>query len=202
MARPGTPVTDRRRAGRVRASTSAAGAGMTRLYGCALVAGLLAGCGSGGEQSRATGVPATAETVRVRGGTVTVDGDDHVTVYGDDGRKVGESWCGGNGFDYRRSVELLSDLQDALRSGDREGLADLVLFPLRWNHDGTSRFVATRASIDRLFARIFTPEVVADALDSDARALFCRSEGFMLGSGVVWGRTDGRDRYGITTVNG
>ena len=143
-------------------------------------------------------------TARVRlpdGSSVAVDGDDHVTVYDRQGRVAGESWCGANGFEYVRTVRLFRNLQDALRRDDRVAIVRLVDVPLNWNHGARKDVLDNRVDVRTSFTRIFTPEVVANIEQHDARAMFCRSSGIMLGDGVIWGGTDGAGRYVVHTIN-
>jgi hypothetical protein len=134
------------------------------------------------------------------GSGVTVEADDHVVVVDSEGRVESESWCGSNGSSYTKAVGFLTALQRSLRRGDRGAVAELVLYPLRWNG---SRHVSIddRATLLDRYAEIFTPAVLERIASVDARGLFCNSYGFMIGNGLVWGSVGNDGRYGLTTLN-
>jgi hypothetical protein len=77
-------------------------------------------------------------------------------------------------------------LQAAVRANDRGALVRLIAFPLRVNRAGGAEFYRNRRSVERDFARIFTPKVRRAILDQAPNALFVRDQGAMIGSGEVW----------------
>jgi hypothetical protein len=131
---------------------------------------------------------------------VTVEADDHVVVTGADGRPESESWCGSGGAGYTRAVGFFTALQDALRRGDRDAVAERVLYPLQWNRSSPGVNIDDKAALLNRYAEIFTPAVVDRITGIDARDLFCNWHGFMIGDGTVWGNVDD-GHYGLTTLN-
>lgn len=147
-------------------------------------------------------VPEKAGTIKLdRGLQITIDGKDRVVIDDPKGHLGGTSHCGANGFVYRKSVQLFAELQEAVRAGAREKVSALVLYPLRINDaPGKPIMVSDRSTLERDFDKVFTEKVVSQILAAEPRAVFCRSDGFMLGSGVVWAATK-QGKYGIFVVN-
>lgn len=143
-----------------------------------------------------TAAPEGVETINLGDGcTITVDGDDHVTIRGE-----GESWFGFNGYSYRKSVEFMTEFQRVVRARNREATIKAIAFPLRVNSE-TPLIVEERNTLLRQFDRIFTPEVVKAILAADPRKVFCNCQGIMLGHGIIWAVRDDDGRYGVRTIN-
>jgi hypothetical protein len=132
---------------------------------------------------------------------ITVDAAGRVVIEDPNGKNGGSSHCGGNGFVYRKSVQLFAELQDALRAGAKNKVADLVLYPLRIN-EAVGKFtkIKDRAELLAGFERAFPEKVVAAILAAEPRAIFCRADGFMLGPGTVWANVQ-KGRYGLFVIN-
>lgn len=142
-------------------------------------------------RSAATSVPLEG------GGAVIVTDDDRVTILDAAGRSSADSFCRQVGG-YRYATDFMQDLQQLLEDGDRTGLARLVSFPLTRNSgNGTRVVVTSHSELLAHFDRLFTQAVVDKVTDADPREVFCRSEGFMIGDGVVWAGQDG-----IFAING
>lgn len=136
-----------------------------------------------------------------KGPTITITEDGEVTVDYPTSELGATSACGANGFEYKKSVALFAELQSALADNAREKVAALVLYPLRVNLGPRShRLIKDAAALGRDFDVAFPPPVVKKVLDAEPRAIFCRADGFMLGSGVVWAEVQ-KGRYGVVVVN-
>jgi len=77
-------------------------------------------------------------------------------------------------------------LQAAVRANDRRAVISLIAFPLRVNGVAGAEIYKDRRSVERDFARIFTPKVRRAILDQAPNSLFVRDQGAMIGSGEVW----------------
>ena len=147
-------------------------------------------------------VPDGAGVIKLdKGGTITITAKGGVDVHDPNGKLGGSSSCGANGFEYKKSVALFAELQDALAAGARDKVAALMAYPLRVNLGFKSyRLIKDAAALGRDFDVAFPPPVVKKILDAEPRAIFCRADGFMLGAGVVWAEVQ-KGRYGVFVVN-
>lgn len=147
-------------------------------------------------------VPDAAGVIKLdKGITITITAKGGVTIDDPNGKLGGSSSCGANGFEYKKSVALFAELQDALAAGARDKIAALMAYPLRVNLGFKSRRIfKDAAALGRDFDVAFPPPVVKKILDAEPRAIFCRADGFMLGSGVVWAEVQ-KGRYGVFVVN-
>ena len=106
---------------------------------------------------------------------------------------------------YGRWVKFMSSLQAAVQRGNRRRIAELVGYPLRWNHAGTHSQILDRRSLLANSAAIFSPRVVTAITGADSRALFCHDSAVMLGDGVAWGYVTGKSfatgRFVLETIN-
>jgi hypothetical protein len=147
-------------------------------------------------------LPEKAGTVTSPSGIkVTVSKSGRVQIEDPHGHLAGTSSCGANGFDYRKAVTLFAELRDALHAGDRAKVATLMLYPLRLNVAvGKHLTVKDPESLKEDFDKAFTEPVLKAIEKAEPRAVFCKAEGFMLGSGVVWAEKK-RGRYGVFVIN-
>ena len=81
---------------------------------------------------------------------------------------------------------FLSQLQSAVRVGDRGAVIRLVGLPLRVNENGKSQVYPDAASVRRNYDRIFTPKVTQAILNQRFERLFGRDQGVMIGDGQLW----------------
>ena len=86
----------------------------------------------------------------------------------------------------RTYATFLSQLQGAVRAGNRDGVIRLVRFPLRVNADGKSRTYRDAASVHADYDKIFTPTVRQAILHQKFDRLFGRDQGLTIGNGQVW----------------
>ena len=128
---------------------------------------------------------------------MSVDRNGKVTLYGTDGSLDGESQCTGNGFDYTRAVSLLNRFQSAVERHDVAAVVALIDLPMRWGGKPINDAAALRDQFDT----IFDVKAVKAIEAPDPRGLFCRSDGFMMGDGVVWGRVDAAGAYRVQALN-
>lgn len=133
--------------------------------------------------------------------TFEVENDDRVIALDAAGCPLGESHFKPNGYSYQTSVDFMTELQRLLKAGDRKALAELVNYPLRVNFDKGPLIVKDRAAFLREFDRIYSPAVVAEILKQDPRDLFCKSQGVMLGRGVLWADNEKGGHLGVIAIN-
>jgi hypothetical protein len=86
----------------------------------------------------------------------------------------------------RAYAEFLTQLQGAVRSGDRRAVSNLVRYPLRVNSGGRTRLYRSPAAVRRDYPLIFTPNVRRAILAQRFEALFGRDQGVMIGNGEIW----------------
>ncbi len=148
-------------------------------------------------------IPGEGTTRLEDGSTITVTNDDKVVIEDPHGRSSGESHFRKNGFSYRRSVQFMADLQQRLKAGDKEKLAELILFPLRVNQSAQRhRLIQDRAAFVRDFEQIFNAKVTEKVLAADPRKIFCNYQGVMLGDGILWVGSDSKETsYGVRSIN-
>jgi hypothetical protein len=149
----------------------------------------------------AAALPQSGTVKLAGGGRVLVENDDHVRIEDAQGKLGADSSCAGGGFSYRKSVELMLSLQEAVRADDRAKVAGLMLYPLRVNRDKGPWMIPDKASFVRDYAIILKAPTLRKIVEAEARAIFCRSEGFMIGDGVVWGTGGDKTPYRVSVVN-
>jgi len=86
----------------------------------------------------------------------------------------------------RAYATFLSQLQGAVRTGNRDGVIRLIRFPLRVNANGKSRVYRNAASVRANYDQVFTPQVRQAILNQKFDRLFGRDQGLMIGDGQVW----------------
>lgn len=134
------------------------------------------------------------------GGTATVDAHGHVVVRDRAGHVLSDSDCAS--FDsYSKAVALLDQFQLAVARGDKDGVANLVRYPLRYNTAEGSRLVRSRQDLLRRYPELFPRAVRRQIAAPDPHGLFCNSQGFMIGDGVVWGDNTGGAIFRVVTLN-
>ena len=94
-------------------------------------------------------------------------------------------------------MSLLHRFQSAVERHDVAAVVALVDLPMRWGGKPINDAAALRDPFDTIF------DVKADEGNRgpDPRGLFCRSDGFMMGDGVVWGRVDAAGVYRVQALN-
>lgn len=132
-------------------------------------------------------------TKLANGSTVTVTAAGRVTQRDAKGGLMADSECG-SAKAVAGAVATLTALRAAVLAGDRDKVAALAAYPLRWNH-GTppnSTTISGKAALRRNYAAMFTPNLVAALRQNDPRAVFCKNGGqFTFGPGATWGEVVG-----------
>ncbi len=130
-----------------------------------------------------------------------VKDDDVVIPLDATGCPLGESHFVANGYSYKASVDFMTELQKRLKSADKQGLAELVRYPLRVNGaKGAVLSIKDKGSFVKNFDRVYSASVIAAVLEEDPRNVAASSQGIMLGSGILW--ADGaKGAYGVTAIN-
>ena len=146
-------------------------------------------------------IPGVGTTTLEDGTRITVTADDKVIIEDPTGKSSGESSCGANGFNYRRSVEFMAELQQAVKAGDKEKVARLMAYPVRVNQGGGKhRMIKDQATFVRDYEQIIKSATAAEIAAADPRKLFCRYDGVMLGRGVIWASGE-EEKFGVSTIN-
>ena len=146
-------------------------------------------------------IPGVGTTTLEDGSKITLTADDKVTIEDIHGKLSGESSCGANGFSYRRSVEFMAELQQAVKAGDKDKVASLMAYPVRVNQGGGKhRIIKDSAAFVRDYEKLLPSAVATAIAAADPRKLFCRYDGVMLGSGVIWAGNE-KAGLGVITIN-
>lgn len=82
--------------------------------------------------------------------------------------------------------EFLGNLQQAVRSGDRQTVAQAMRYPLAVHLRGATQMVPDSAAFLGQFDQIFRPGVAAAILQAPERGLYCDARGVMVGAGYIW----------------
>jgi hypothetical protein len=83
------------------------------------------------------------------------------------------------------AIAFLAKFQDALKRDDREAVASLVNYPLLVTAGGKMH-IRSRNQLLANYQRVFTAQVRAAILKANADDVWGNSNGFMVGSGVIW----------------
>lgn len=86
--------------------------------------------------------------------------------------------------DAAQALTFLHQLQSALRTNNPATVANLVHYPLRAN--ALPQQVRSRAAFLSGYPRIFTPSQRKAVLEVKEDDLFCTSQGYSVGGGVIW----------------
>lgn len=82
--------------------------------------------------------------------------------------------------------DTFARLQHSVGSGDKDGAAALVNYPIEVSVDGKNRKIKNAAEFVDLWDKIITPEINKVIVAQRYQDLFVNSEGIMFGSGEVW----------------
>ena len=88
--------------------------------------------------------------------------------------------------DCPEAIAFLAKFQGALRSKDREAVAQLVSYPLLVTGKAGRTQVRSRAQLLSSFDGIFTATVRGTILKATQDDVWGNSNGFMIGDGVIW----------------
>lgn len=98
---------------------------------------------------------------------------------------------------------FFTSVQKAVADGDKEQVADAVLYPLRVNANGTSQNYKDKAAFLADYDSIMTDSVKKALTDQKLDTLFVNYKGVMVGNGEIWFGVspDAKDKYGIIAIN-
>jgi hypothetical protein len=104
--------------------------------------------------------------------------------------------------DPKAFIKMFEVAKTAVAAGDKEAVAELVLFPLRVNAE-TSREVTSKEAFIAQYDTIITDPVKAALAKQKVDELFVRDQGVMVGAGEIWfgASADEPQDYGIIAVN-
>lgn len=104
--------------------------------------------------------------------------------------------------DPKAFIKMFEIAKTAVAVGDKEAVAELVLFPLRVNAE-TSREVTSKKEFIDQYDTIITDPVKAALAKQKVDELFVRDQGVMVGAGEIWFGASAEEPqvYGIIAVN-
>lgn len=102
------------------------------------------------------------------------------------GPSVQAEETGPDGLTSQALAVYLKQLQQAVKSDSAAEVAKLVSFPLRVNGLAGKNRKLNAAQFAKEYASVFTPAIKATVLKQEAKTLFRKSEGAMMGDGEVW----------------
>lgn len=104
--------------------------------------------------------------------------------------------------DPKAFIKMFEVAKTAVAVGDKEAVAELVLFPLRVNAE-TSREVTSKEAFIAQYDTIITDPVKAALAKQKVDELFVRDQGVMVGAGEIWFGASAEEPqvYGIIAVN-
>lgn len=115
--------------------------------------------------------------------------------------------CGVNGIDYNKAVELVMQLQNAIKLDDPKKISSLIHYPLTVNKINkspklkpTKLIIKNPTSFIKKYNLIITKEMKDKILAQNPQDIFCNYQGAMIASGAVWFNTDNKNK-GIFTIN-
>ena len=88
--------------------------------------------------------------------------------------------------DAARVHRIIGELQAAVARGDVQAVAARVRFPLRLNTASQALIIPDAEAFGASYSSIFTAEIRAALAKCPRSALFCNTEGVMIGSGDLW----------------
>jgi hypothetical protein len=114
-----------------------------------------------------------------------------------------EQQCALNGVDLNQAVTFVSNLHAALKTNDKEKIADFIAYPLRVNltlrnGKNTIRYIKTKKNFFKSYDFLFNTRTKQRLLNESE--IFCNYQGAMLSDGLLWFKTDD-NRARVITLN-
>ncbi|WP_099191573.1 hypothetical protein [Tepidibacter mesophilus] len=98
--------------------------------------------------------------------------------------------------------EMFNEVKRLVFKGDKNKVSEYVIYPLKVNHDGSTREIATEDEFIKNYDNIFTERVKEALSNQDVKDTFINYQGVMVGDGEVWfGASRGLPKYGIIAIN-
>lgn len=99
--------------------------------------------------------------------------------------------------------EFFGNVRKAVANGNKEQVADAVLYPLRVNENGSSRSYKDKTEFLAAYDQIMTDPVKKALADQKLNTLFVNDQGVMVGNGEIWfgASPDTKDKFGIIAIN-
>lgn len=117
------------------------------------------------------------------------------------GTRAAQSVCG-SPEDQAARVEFLAKLQTAVAAGDKNAVAGMVSFPMRWHHGMKAGSVRNRSAFLKSYVQLFDQKVRDAIAAQKPEELFVRDQGTMIGNGQVWFEQVGKSKlFRIITIN-
>ncbi len=107
------------------------------------------------------------------------------------------------GVDDPKAVHrFLAALQRAVAADDARSVAKLARVPLEVSIEGKRERVTSRARLELVYPRAFTPCLKRIVAAAKPEELFANSRGIMLGHGAIWFGPQQNGALRIITING
>lgn len=105
--------------------------------------------------------------------------------------------------DPKAFIQMFESLQKTVAQGDKEKVADYILYPLSVHERGNTLTVKDKTNFLAKYEQIFTPAVQQALVNQETDKLFVNYQGVMVGSGELWLRRSSDDpkQFGVFTVN-
>ncbi|MEO6390902.1 MAG: hypothetical protein ABIP75_03560 [Pyrinomonadaceae bacterium] len=117
------------------------------------------------------------------------------------GARAAQSVCG-SPEDQAARVAFLVKLQTAVAAGDKNAVAGLVSFPMRWHHGMKVGSVRGRSAFLKNYDQLLDQKVRDAIAAQKPEELFVRDQGTMIGTGEVWFEQVGKSKqFRIITIN-
>ncbi|WFD09850.1 hypothetical protein [Tepidibacter hydrothermalis] len=98
--------------------------------------------------------------------------------------------------------EMFNEVKKFVSEDNKEKVSEYILYPLRVNHDKSTREIKTPQEFIENYDNIFTKEVKEALLNQDVKDTFVNYQGVMVGNGEIWfGSSQDSSKYGIIAIN-
>ncbi|CAH2212067.1 hypothetical protein [Tepidibacter aestuarii] len=98
--------------------------------------------------------------------------------------------------------KIFNEVKKIVSEDDKNKISEYVIYPLRVNHDKSSREINTPDEFTKNYDNIFTKEVKEALLNQDVKDTFVNYQGVMVGNGEIWfGSSEDLSKYGIIAIN-
>lgn len=88
--------------------------------------------------------------------------------------------------DCPQAIEFLVKLQEAVRSGAPQKVADLVDYPLKTSIAGKRTVIRSKKQFVKNYAQIFSAEIRCAVLSGKPDEVWGNYKGFMIADGAIW----------------
>ncbi len=110
------------------------------------------------------------------------------------------------GLDPKLARGFLTQLKQALASGNKQAVSKLIAYPISVSLQGKKRKITSREEFEAHYAEIVTENVAKAVQNQSYEHLSANSKGVMIGSGELWfsatkGQSGKFDQYRVIGIN-